>query len=131
MFQDDWVMRQVESIVNFLTVTVLGKKTSDYEIADPQKSEDTDDLHRRLFRMVRQNQLNEAENLLFEKFNFDDQRYMELAVDFYAKLNALDDKTLKKCDFSRVEIADGLKEVAKKYGVPVSELFPPMPGEAD
>ena len=129
MFQDDWVMRQIESIVNFLTVAVLNKKSPDFEISETEKKDSAYRLHQTLLKLIRENQINEAENLLFERMNSRDRRYLELAVDFYSRLNALDDDTLERCDFSRGEISDGLKEIADRVGIPLSDLFQPAPGE--
>ena len=131
MFQEDWVMRQVESIVNFLTMAVLNKKTPAFELSETFETSTADELHANLLKLIQENRINEAENLLFDKLDSNDQRYLEVAVDFYSKLNLLDDDTLHRCEFSREEIADGLKEVAGRFGIPLSELFQSLPQEED
>ncbi|MFU0833681.1 MAG: Addiction module antitoxin [Oscillospiraceae bacterium] len=131
MFQEDWVIRQVESIVNFLTTAVLNKKTPAFELSETFETSTADELHAKLLKLIQENRINEAENLLFEKLNSNDQRYLEVAVDFYFKLNSFDDDTLHRCEFSREEIADGLKEVAGRFGIPLSQLFQPLPQEED
>lgn len=123
MFQEDWVMRQIESIVNFLTVAVLNKKSPEFEISETQKKDSAEKLHQTLLKLIRENQINGAENLLFERMDSHDRRYLELAVDFYSRVNALDDDTLERCDFSREEINDGLRETAGRFGIPLSDLF--------
>lgn len=133
MFQEDWVMRQIESIVDFLTVALLGKKAAETEIFDSQEnsSSDADRLHRELIQLIRDRKINEAENLLFDRLNSKDKTYLALAVDFYSRLNRLDNDTLEQCDFSRAEIEDGLKEVAGRFGVPLPDLFQFSSGEED
>ncbi|MVB10336.1 hypothetical protein CAFE_10190 [Caprobacter fermentans] len=128
MFQEDWVMRQIESIVNFLTEAVLDKKTPDFEISETERN-DTDRLHERLLNLIRGKRINEAEDLLFERLDTGDRRYLELAVDFYARLNKLDGETLRDSDFSRSEIEDGLKDIASRFGIPLADLFQSMHGE--
>lgn len=130
MFQDDWVMRQIESIVDFLIVAVLHKDKTGMNFVFEQKNEtELGSLHEKLLKMIQERRINEAENLLFEQMDPDNRRYLELAVDFYSRLNALDDDTLERCDFSREEISDGLKEVAGRFGIPLSDLFQSAPGE--
>lgn len=130
MFQEDWVMRQIESIVDFLVAAVLRKEKNGREFVFEQKNETgIDSLHEKLLQMIRERRINEAEDLLFDRLDPGDDRYLELAVDFYSRLNALDDETLKASDFSREEIEDGLKDLAKKFGIPLSDLFQSAPGE--
>lgn len=116
-------MRQVESIVNFLTAAILKKKTPGYELSADRQNSDADLLHERLNRLIRAERFNEAEDLLFEKLDPDDERYLELAVDFYSQLNRLDNDTLERNGFSREEVGDGLKEAAARFGVSLSGLF--------
>lgn len=45
---------------------------------------------------------------------------MMVAIDFYQRLNDLDDTFLQDNNFSRVEIEEGLKDIARKYGIVTS-----------
>ncbi len=67
---------------------------------------------------MEQGKINEAENLLFENLDTDNKRYMELALDFYERLNNFEDDFLEENNFSREEIEEGLKEIFKKFKVP-------------
>ena len=42
---------------------------------------------------------------------------MMVAVDFYHRLNNLDDGVLQENDFSREEIEEGLRDIASKAGI--------------
>ncbi len=68
--------------------------------------------------LLEQGKINEAENLLFENLDTDNKRYMELALDFYERLNNFEDDFLEENNFSREEIEEGLKEIFKKFKVP-------------
>lgn len=66
--------------------------------------------------MIEVGNVNEAEDLLFENVEADDIGYcIEAAIYFYAELNKLDNDTLKKYNFSKDEILDGLNEIQQKY----------------
>lgn len=132
MFQEDWVMRQIESIVDFLIVAVLHKEKSGIQFVFEQKNEtEINSLHEKLLQMIREHRINEAEDLLFDHLNTEDRRYLELAVDFYSRLNALDNETLQANNFSREEIEEGLKDIAQKFGIPLSDLFQSDSGEEE
>jgi hypothetical protein len=47
-----------------------------------------------------------------------DKRYLELALDFYKRLNDLDDDALEAGGFTREEINEGLGDVLEAFGVP-------------
>lgn len=57
---------------------------------------------------------NGAENLLFSELskNFDLNLYL-FGIDFYQKMNALTDEQLSKGNFSREEVASGVKDLQK------------------
>ena len=46
-----------------------------------------------------------------------DRRYLELAVDFYARLNDLTDAQLEAAGFGRDELEEGLRDMADRFGV--------------
>lgn len=118
MFEEDWFMRQIDNMAAFLAMTILKKNTTNYEVLQEVHSE-ADRLYLNINKLLDERKINEAENLLFEEITNQDKRYLEVAVDFYAKLNALDDETLEKNDFSREEIEEGLVEVARIFNIPM------------
>lgn len=117
MFEEDWMMRQVENMVNFLTAMALKKKSSKYEVLNNDSSKDTDTLHLKLIELISSCKINEAENLLFESIDKNNKRYLEVAIDFYSRVNDLDNKALEKSEFSREEIEEGLKDIADIFGI--------------
>lgn len=94
MFEQDYVMRIVKSLVKFLAKTFLDKDAIFYELPYEEKYTQTDYLHKELLSLITQGKINEAENLLYEKLDSKNKRYMELALDFYERLNNLDDEFL-------------------------------------
>lgn len=122
MFEEDWMMRQVENMVNFLTAMALKKKSSKYQVLNNDSSKDTDTLHLKLIELISSGKINEAENLLFENIDKNNKRYLEVAIDFYSRLNDLDNKTLEKDGFSREEIEEGLKDIAEMFGYPTLQI---------
>ncbi|MBS4534745.1 hypothetical protein GOQ29_03845 [Clostridium sp. D2Q-14] len=119
MFQQDYVMKMIEDIVRFLAKVIFNKDTIDYQVLDEENYTPTDYLYKELISLINKGKINEAENLLYEKLDCKDKKHMELALDFYQRLNNFEDDFLEKNNFSREEIEEGLKEVAKKFGIPI------------
>jgi len=119
MIRQDYIMRQIEGIARMLAKILFNKDSTSY-IEDHQQTE-ADQLYRTLNDLVDNGQINRAEDLLFEHMDLGNRRYMELALDFYARLNSLDEKTLDDEGFEREEIKQGLLDAAKRYGFAFDE----------
>jgi uncharacterized protein DUF6483 len=119
MFEQDYVMRIIQSLVKFLAKTFLDKDAILYELPSEKNYTQTDYLHKQLLSLITQGKINEAENLLFEKLDSKNKRYMELALDFYQRLNDLDDEFLEEHNFPRDEIEQGLKDIVKEFGISI------------
>lgn len=118
MFEQDYIMRKIKDLVRFLARTFLNKDVVTYELPIVEEYTKTDYIHEELIILLEQGKINEAENLLFENLQTDDKRYMELALDFYERLNNFEDGFLEENNFSREEIREGLKEIAKEFRLP-------------
>lgn len=117
MFEQDYIMRIVRDLVRVLAKLLLNKDMVNYELPDEGNYTQTDFLHRQLLELISQGKINEAENLLFEELEPENKKYMELALDFYERLNNLDDEYLENNGYSREEIEQGLKAVGKEFGI--------------
>ena len=119
MYRNDWVMRQIKMTAQAIAQIVFRKKTALYEIVDEARITDTDLLHKELLALLDDLKINEAENLLYERIDINDLIYLLVAVDFYNRLNSLDDETLEKCNFSRNEIESGMNTIQGIYGISI------------
>ncbi len=118
-FQDDWMLRQIETIAQFVAKVVFQKNTIKYEVTDELNN--TDILYEKINHLIKEGKICQAENILFENIEYND-KYIELAADFYQKINALNDKQLEAADFSRDEIYEGLVEIMAKLNVPLADF---------
>lgn len=119
MYEQDYIMRKISNIIKFLKTIIFGEDSSNYELSKNQENKQSDNLHKILIELIAFGKVNEAENLLFENFDSKDNRQVLLALDFYERLNKLDDDFLQQNNFSKEEIEDGLKEIARKVGIPI------------
>lgn len=119
-FQQDFIMRQIELITRYIAESVFKKESPEYEIVEKETLSDTDKLHNKLIQLIDEYKINEAEDLLFDKLDTNDQKYLEVALDFYSRLTKLDEDTLERNDFTKEEIAEGLADVSSKFGLVIN-----------
>jgi len=119
MYQQDYFMRIINDMARFLAKTLLGKEKTEFGLKEEETQSQLAQLSNKLVSLISKGALNEAENLLYEILDPENKNYIELALDFYGTLNNLDDEFLEKNNFSREEIEQGLKAIARKFGVPL------------
>ncbi|MEJ6950502.1 DUF6483 family protein [Natronospora cellulosivora (SeqCode)] len=123
MFEHDFIMRMIKDLAKFLAL-FLKKDNVDYVLPKDQEDyTETDYLYKELLKLLNQDEINKAENLLFQKLDRENTKFLDLAIDFYTRLNNFDDDYLEKNDFTRLEIEDGLKEIAEKFGISLKSFF--------
>lgn len=88
---------------------------------DPQEeirfeNSDTAERLKKLKAMADMGEINEAENLMYEELEDGKPEDLKMAVLFYDYLNEKTSEFLERYDYSREEIADGMKQVIRQYG---------------
>lgn len=116
---DDYLMDQINGASRALAKLICSRKAQAYELMDEQLVVSGEGLlWYELNRLILQGEINEAENLLFEKIRqTQDQKYAGVAMQFYQELAKLNPVYLKQRDFSPQEILEGLEEVKRIYGL--------------
>lgn len=118
----DWIMRQIEALAQFVAKLLFNKNVTAYEIEDENFLTETDELFRKITVLLEKKDVCSAEDLLFDSFT-PTREFMRLAVWFYNTLNAMTDDELREHNFSRDEIYEGLSSVTEMYGIPIKELM--------
>lgn len=114
-FEDDWIMRQIDMMAELVARLVFHKDTVSYQIEDAEHLTDTDALYKQITSLLTDGKICEAENLLYENENDNDPNFLALALDFYQTLAKMSDEELERCNFSRQEVYDGLKEILYRH----------------
>ena len=119
MFTQDWMMRQIETLTLAIAKIVFQKDTAEYRPSDGGDGvlTDADRLHISLNAALREGRISEGEDLLFDALEDGDRDCLEVALDFYCRLNELSDQVLADGNFSRQEIQDGLEDVMERFGI--------------
>lgn len=122
MYEQDYIMRMINNLVRVLSRIIFKKETPVYEISRNEKYSQSDSLHKNLLALLSDGKINEAEDMLFEDFNPKDNKDLMVALDFYNRLNNLDDEYLQENNFPRKEIEEGLRDMAKRAEISIYEL---------
>lgn len=122
MFREDWLMRQIEGMANVIAQVVFHKKNTTFDLDDEIQESGAAIFHDKLKDLLSEGKVNQAENLLFESLDPGDRCYLALALDFYVTLDGWDENRLSRCDFSRDEVAMGLSDVLRIYGLSQLEI---------
>ncbi len=118
MFKHDNTKRQIQNELQFLSRTMFKKDLVKYQLPpDGAPYGPTDTLYEELDRLTRNGEINQAENLLFDKIDPNNTKYLELAIDFFAQLDAMEDDYLISHNYTREEIEEGLQDIASMYGL--------------
>lgn len=116
-FEKDYFMRMIQDIVRFLVQLITGKPQFQYEIEDTEHPTACDDLYTRIIVLADAGKINEAENVLYQELDVNDQNYLLMGLSFYTHINDYTDDFLAGHNYSREEIKDGITQLAKEFGV--------------
>jgi hypothetical protein len=112
----DYLMRQIEFISTAVAERLFfWKEHIRIEIKAEVRQFESDLLYVLLCDLVYRKRINEAENLLFDTLEPNNQEHLAIAEDFYYKLNSMSDNDLAIADFTREEIERGLCEIKEIY----------------
>ncbi|WOC33177.1 MULTISPECIES: DUF6483 family protein [Caproicibacterium] len=117
MLKNDWSEKQIDVDAKMLAKIIFNKETPNYLPLEHEKDTQVNELYAQLDSLLQKNQLNEAEDLLYEKVETQNFRYLELAIDFYVKLNHKTDEELDEADFDRSEIEEGLQDMIHRFNI--------------
>jgi len=115
--EQDWIMRQVQNLVQFVVRTILNKDHISYELHEEFDGE-TGELYSRLKELLLAGGICKAEDALHDGFS-ESKDYLRLAMWFYNELNMMADKELEAAGFSREEIYEGLQDLLRQSGIPL------------
>lgn len=120
MLTQDWIMRQIETLTLTIAKIVFQKDTTEYAMSQQEEASvlsEADDLYVAMLTLTEEGRFDAAENMLFDCLDTEDSAFLDVANDFYYRLNLLTDQELTTGNFSRQEIQDGLEDVIRQFGI--------------
>ncbi len=117
LYEKGGLIRQNQMLIEFVTRGILGRQSAELHTTDELLTPEDAAFHKELLGLLDDRQINQAENRLFEEFDPQSTSHLTIALDFYQRLNDLDDVTLEALNYSREELQEGLLEILKLAGV--------------
>lgn len=115
--EQDYLMRMIKQMIRALIGILNGKENPLNEMPLEEQYKSVEGYFRELLEMVNDGQINEAENLLYEKIDYTNKKEVGDAILFYGYLNELDDDFLEENNYTRDEISLGLKQITRMIGM--------------
>ncbi len=118
-FQDekDYLMRIIKEVISILISLTLGKKYTQVELPDENKYDLSDEDLSSLKAMIDRGEINEAENMLLSDGTTPiDRQSIAKLLFFYEYTNQKSDRFLQEHNYTREEVLEGLKLLAKNIG---------------
>jgi len=135
MYEQDYIMRLIKEMVR-MVLKLLFHIDAQEPTTELLEEAEQQELLSTILDMVDAGEINEAENQLFEtiygaSYSMEGDRvemqHLELALLFYSYLNDKSDAFLRKHNFSREEIKEGVERLMSKWGLSgVTDVFLPM-----
>jgi len=127
-FERDYVMRVIRDMVRFVSTVVLGRTEPVVDIDPVSKAQAADlppasALYSELLELAEEGNVNDAEDLLYERLDSSDSSYLEAGLAFYQHLTGISDAQLEEWDYSREEILDGVHELCSQFGIDGLDQF--------
>ena len=124
MFEQDYIMRLIREMVRAILKLLFGIDTVDIPSSQLLKNTKDQKTVNKLLEKIRNGQINEAENKLYELIEDRTMDNLMIGLIFYSCLNEMDDDFLVTNDFNRDEVKEGVKYLATKYGLEnMTEIF--------
>lgn len=114
--EKDYIMRIIKEMVRILISLVLGKKYVQVELPPEAKYGVSGEKLSKWKKMIDDGNINEAENMLLDRLDYNKKEDVSEAVFFYEYAGEKGQEFLEKCNYSEEEVLDGLKRLAVKSG---------------
>ncbi len=112
MYENDYIMKMIKTALQAVASieNSIDENSDNITIAEDQL------LEIMIRKYIIEREINKAENMLFEAINsHKSPRNLELALFFYEEISKWTEDKLISCNFSKIEILEGLNTVKRIY----------------
>ncbi|MDP4145413.1 MAG: DUF6483 family protein [Bacillota bacterium] len=121
MVKDEYIIRLVKGGAQMAVALLAGKDAvkSDIDIENYNMTLSEEEVLEFVIRKyISEGKINEAENTLFQALEArKNKKNLETALFFYEELSKWEEAKLLKCNFSKSEIEQGLKDIKELYEI--------------
>lgn len=119
MYETDYIMRMIQIMTRAIGETIFQKQVPAVNLFDEEDDLSSSGiLYHRLQKLVLAGEVSRAEQLLFDEIDkYRQLPYFQTAMQFYQDLNEMSEAWLNARNFSKREIALGIRDVCKIFGI--------------
>lgn len=114
--EKDYLMRIIKELAGVLFSLILGKQYKSVELPEENKYEVSGKSLEEFEQMIDRGDINEAENILLDRIDYTQKEEVLAAVLFYQYIGEKEDAFLTAHNYSKEEVLEGMKMLAKKAG---------------
>lgn len=113
--KEDFIIRQIQTVVQNLAKMFFGSETISYVIKDETNCTQSDLIYLKICQLINQKKYQAAQQLLLDNLDDKDNQYLRLILFFYNHLDKMNDDELAEYNLNRQEITDNFMEATSKY----------------
>ena len=117
VFENDWIMRQIEGMTDMLGKVLLHREKSEIRVEEELSDEDVKKYHRRIQTLLMEGKYPEAVQYLREYFATGSMEYLKVALSAFDQLNSLSESELQEGGYTRQELYNDLEFITQQYGI--------------
>ena len=122
-YQQDWVMRQIEMMSQFVARLLFGRDQVEYRVVAPGAPTAADRLSQELTALLDRGDYARAAALLGDRAAAaGDLAHLRLGLSFFSALNARDDEALAAGGYSRDAALADFQRLLECYHIPTASL---------
>ncbi len=117
--EEDYVIKQIKGVAKVIAKVLFNRDDFEYVLPQNGNYSEFDNLFIKLNNLLEQNEINKAEDLLFDKIDGRNPIYLQIAFSFYENLAKKTEKELRENNFSKPEIEQGFLDVLALYNIKI------------
>ncbi|MEF2783841.1 MAG: DUF6483 family protein [Clostridium sp.] len=117
IFENDWIMRQIESMTDMLGKVLLHKDKTKIIEEDEFGDDKVRNYYHKSQELIKQKKYKEAITYIKENFSTGNMDYLKAVLSCFDQLNVLTEKELEEGNYSRQELYNDLEFITEQYGI--------------
>ena len=117
IFENDWIMRQIESMTDMIGKVVLHKEKVEINVEDQLTDDELKNYYKRIQELIKEQKYQEAMKYLQENFAKGNMEYLSVAISCFDQLNALSEPELTAGGYSRNALYTDLEFITEQFGI--------------
>jgi hypothetical protein len=117
----EFIQKQIKAVSKLLMNVLFKTEDYQYKVSSSENQTEFDKLYLTLMDMLEKNQINEAEDMLFDQVDGMNPIILIIALNFYNKLTTKTEEELESANFSVDEVEQGFLDLLRMYNVKVDK----------